>query len=787
MGSLCSSSLCTNHEANIRPNNITIPESLKNAIAEDNKSRAKTLTPGEESILQVCFQPAIIFQSDRPMVDPGRLSGILSELGIFENEAWNTYLDVALTPSRKRSVRGLNKHAHQLFEMILDRVESAEKIEAFKNERRDPFTLQRTEAREGDPPRYTDPDGREMSAADFSRPGLHNGWQWLSDWTPDLGWCWTEGAGADRDGWRYSNSWDSILSDPQASAGWQLEDLGMQTPLRRRKLFRVQVKLYANSGLDTRVSSSRNMLLHAAFMELVNVPCLACEGVPPNTLFKDAGNEAMQLLLQLETLSDAKLLDLELVLGKWDEYAASGANHHAELTLAEGYLDADGFLTHCLTRTNGMEENRFVAVVGALEDAAHVLKQQPAMTNRRQVNAYKAAKVGTSLPEEQLIACSSGSDPRTDTFSASDPQTSTSVSPDVRHGCQRNPTAPGVSRHSIASQNYADANSPEALADRELGGMAAVRDAASTAHAQAQAQADMLAQAEIYDKQASITKKTINAVDLAVDTVEVIHGQCQQTAADNRKLNVVQARLTEADNLITMMESSMWSQGRKKNSKTPPLNEGDAEFDVKIQRSVKDKHRIIRLTRIGLLQLKGDSVEDAKGFTALLSVTVLPKDKVSLMFRNRLKAKPDKPEVWVVALKVKNKEESPIARFVREIVQRAWENMNHEVPVAFEKNSREFAVDISRRGMTEFNSSGQTAWNTFSEGQTQRITSTGNRQLDAFYRKTTQKISELGQLGEVMGEVLDDHIHLLEEQDGLVDAANTQIGDLKRRVNKVGK
>ena len=36
---------------------------------------------------------------------------------------------------------------------------------------------------------------------------------------------------------------------------------------------------------------------------------------------------------------------------------------------------------------------------------------------------------------------------------------------------------------------------------------------------------------------------------------------------------------------------------------------GDAEFDVKIQRSVKDKHRIIRLTRIGLLQLKGDSVE----------------------------------------------------------------------------------------------------------------------------------------------------------------------------------
>merc|ERR1711998_680689 len=120
----------------------------------------------------------------------------------------------------------------------------------------------------------------------------------------------------------------------------------------------------------------------------------------------------------------------------------------------------------------------------------------------------------------------------------------------------------------------------------------------------------MLAQAEIYDKQASITKKTINAVDLAVDTVEVIHGQCQQTAADNRKLNVVQARLTEADNLITMMESSMWSQGRKKNSKTPPLNEGDAEFDVKIQRSVKDKHRIIRLTRIGLLQLKGDSVEE---------------------------------------------------------------------------------------------------------------------------------------------------------------------------------
>ena len=59
--------------------------------------------------------------------------------------------------------------------------------------------------------------------------------------------------------------------------------------------------------------------------------------------------------------------------------------------------------------------------------------------------------------------------------------------------------------------------------------------------------------------QAQIHKKTINAVDLAVETVEVLHGQCQQTAADNRKLNVVQARLTEADNLITMMVCAVGS------------------------------------------------------------------------------------------------------------------------------------------------------------------------------------------------------------------------------------
>ena len=201
--------------------------------------------------------------------------------------------------------------------------------------------------------------------------------------------------------------------------------------------------------------------------------------LPPNTVHKDAGKEAMQLLLQSGSLNEAKLLDLELVLGCWDEFAASGSNHHADLTLMEGYMDADGFLTHCLARTTGMEENRFMAVIGALEDAVHALKKQPVMSRLTARPSGVARSTGTSRAistspgeEPQLSSASlysSGSERRTDSISGSDPQ---SLFPSQQQLPPSTDAVGSLQNHSNTlsrAQNSTNNDSMTALADRELG------------------------------------------------------------------------------------------------------------------------------------------------------------------------------------------------------------------------------------------------------------------------------------------------------------------------------
>eukprot|EP00656_Telonema_subtile_P014219 TRINITY_DN17252_c0_g1_i2.p1 TRINITY_DN17252_c0_g1~~TRINITY_DN17252_c0_g1_i2.p1 ORF type:complete len:648 (-),score=136.36 TRINITY_DN17252_c0_g1_i2:510-2453(-) len=603
---LCNGTLCPDGENPVRADNVTIPDSLKNALAE--RKKVSKLNPTDELIIQMFFLPAVVFRGDRAMCDPDRLSSILATIGIVEDVPWDTYLDVAMTPSRKRSVRGLNKQAGELFEMILDRVESVALVEAFVNERRDPMHLSEKIRHHSDPPKYTDSEGREMSSADFSRPGLHNGWQWLCEWQPDLGWEWRIGeVNACEKGWRYSETWDPLQ--------WELVDSGINTPLRRRKLFRVQLKLHTSGG-DVRVSRSRNMLLHEAFRCMCTLQCLPQRGVPPNCVHKDAGGLILVMISELpesKQFTDAKLRDLMILLGEWDEYAASG-NTWADRTLADGYMDVDGFVGHALQRTAVMDDNRFMAFTGAIEDAVFALRNiQP---------------IHEPEPAPRMVVQQHSADSNT-TFSSSDQFSSSNG---------KSPLGASLGEPQLSD-----------LADRKLGGMAARRAAATNENEQSQIQADMQTQMDILERQEAIERIGSNACELAANTAEAMYGQKKQTEYDNKKLHAIQEQLSGADDLIQNMERSMWSSGKNKGKKaTPPMNEGDVEFDVKIKRAIKDKRRKIRLSRIGLLQINKDSVEEAKRFSALLSIEVLPKSKIQLVFRNTIKGS-DKPEVCCVS------------------------------------------------------------------------------------------------------------------------------------------
>lgn len=737
---LCNGTMCPDGESQVRASNLTIPNSLKQAL--DDRNQASQLGYDDELIIQQFFLPAVVFRDHRAVCDPERLSGMLNQIGIVEDTPWDTYLDVAISPSQKRSVRGVNKQAGLLFKMILDRVESVELMQAFVNERRDPMNLSNKLRFHGDPPKYTDDQGREMSSADFSRPGLHNGWQWLSEWQPDLGWQWRSGDSNPCDkGWRYSDTWDPLE--------WTLEDGGSATPLRRRKLFRVQLKLYTSGG-EVRVSRSRNMLLDDVFGQMSSLRCLPKRGVPPNCVHKDAGGLILLLVAELsesKRLTDAKLRDLVLLLADWDEYAASG-NTWADRTLGDGYLDVDGFVEHVLQRTADLDHNRFVASVGALEDAVFALQNHQPVTEpepAQRMTVHRNSVHSESLSSSDPISSSNGKSP------AEHPEDDLAT-----------------------------------LADRKIGGMAARRAAAKTEREQQQMEADMQTQIEILEKQEAIERTTHNASELAINTVEAIYGQKCQTELDNKKLHAIQEQLSGADDLIQCMERSMWSSGKNKGKKsTPPLNEGDVEFDVKIKRKIKDKKRKIRLSRIGLLQINRDVVDEAKRFTALLSIEVLPKSRLQLVFRNRIKTE-EKPEVWGVECVDKEKAEK-LQRFVREIVLRSRENTGHEVLVDFLPNAQEFVVDIQRACSATAppatnGRAGVQKFATYSEGS-----STGDRQLDAFYQQQQERITRIAHVGTVMGEVLTEHNALLEEQESLIENSENQFTDLKRRVAKVGK
>eukprot|EP00658_Telonema_sp_P-2_P006273 TRINITY_DN1239_c0_g1_i7.p1 TRINITY_DN1239_c0_g1~~TRINITY_DN1239_c0_g1_i7.p1 ORF type:complete len:786 (+),score=189.97 TRINITY_DN1239_c0_g1_i7:104-2461(+) len=752
MGAMCSGA-CPDGEISSPREPKPMPRSLEHAIYQANDR--KKLSSAEQHLLQLFFVPAVQWVSGRPVVDPDRLSDMMRTIGVVEDQPWDTYLDVMVTPSQAREVTGVNEHAEVLFTTILDRVEHVEKMECVNSERRDPSMLSRRvrDTSPGDPPRFADDHGNEMSSADFSRPGLHNGWQWLCGWEPDLSTeCKTEQGEMNKDGWRYAGDWDGE---------WSLEDCGGQTLLRRRKLFRIQIKLYASGG-DIRVSNSRNLELAEAFINMCRLPCLPKTGVPENCVHKCAGTVMLGLLAQLSQngqVSQKKCADLELVLDKWDEYAASGATW-MDRTLADGYLDVDGFITHALARTTKMDDNRFNQVLGALDDAVYALRNHPAA-------AVPFAAAVMAGPESVL----------SDVL----PITGSSMSSGI-----------GMSNSSVSSVSGSVPKmvcgdmDVASLADRKLGGMAARREAAATDAEKQLVQDDMETQMRILETQNKIERQTHAAADVAANTVEVIYGQKQQTLNDNRKLHAIQEQLSAADLIIQSMERSMWFSSKPSagTNKTPALNQGDAEFDVRIKRRVRDKRRKLRLSRIGLLFINRDVVEEAKRFNALLSILVKSPKKAVLTFKSPLKNHTE-PEVCTMSVD----SNLTLQRVIREIVYRSKSNTGHEISVDFEKQELGFEAEMVKESRLDLGAGRHDrGLATFSEGcnHTSKV-STGDQQLDAFYSQQQERITHIATIGGVMGDILDEHNELLEEQSSLMDNCENKFGELKQRVNKIGR
>jgi len=183
------------------------------------------LSPLQEHTIQIFFFPTIVWRHGHPAVDTKVLNGQLQHLQI-EPFTENIQLTTRLFP-------GTTSATSVLFSKILERVDLAEKIEVFLNQRRDPDTLRQLPAQVGDPPKTMGKDGEKLSTAEFMELGARNGWQWLSEWQPDCSWLWQPGnANLDPDGWRFAASWQGE---------WDAHDAGARTALKRKRLFRVQI------------------------------------------------------------------------------------------------------------------------------------------------------------------------------------------------------------------------------------------------------------------------------------------------------------------------------------------------------------------------------------------------------------------------------------------------------------------------------------------------------------------------------------------------------------------
>lgn len=173
----------------------------------------------------------------------------------------------------------------------------------------------------------------------------------------------------------------------------------------------------------------------------------------------------------------------------------------------------------------------------------------------------------------------------------------------------------------------------------------AMRDTQPDLAEKAQVEEQIDTQFKLLKAQERVDRVTLFTSELATDTIQELHSQNQQLKADARKLNMVQARLSEADKLIKNMEGSMFSPGTRKQTKAPELSAGDEEFRlrVKLDSDIFRHKRKLRLTRIGILHISGDTVTEAKSFTTLMCIQVLKKAQLVLHFRNRIR-KSSEPE-----------------------------------------------------------------------------------------------------------------------------------------------
>jgi len=189
-------------------------------------------------------------------------------------------------------------------------------------------------------------------------------------------------------------------------------------------------------------------------------------------------------------------------------------------------------------------------------------------------------------------------------------------------------------------------------------------------------------------------KQTYMANELYGIANKEVHEQNEQVQRDARKLQMLPERLTKADKLIKKIESSMWSSGSvNKEYSAPPITDGDAEYKVNLKRTLNHSRRL-RLTRIGMLLLKQDTVHEARSFRALRYITVLQNGFIELVFRGRFKKKEKEFEQWLMSARDQTYE---IPQLVRNIVMRADDNVAHTIEVRFEEGAEDFDPQYVRR------------------------------------------------------------------------------------------
>jgi len=247
------------------------PTCLKNSTPPPTPEKVTRITPlklaskklgyRQDKLIQRFLLPAIDLGQTGPVVNSARLLRELQRFGVSSDDLelsedaedvdWNEHLTVTVKPdgvelgTDEWRIDGVDSVGLLVLWLIAQQLQTVEIVVGWRNKRRDRCTMKELTALPGDPPQNQPNEQLEQEA--FAANNLKEGFQWSSDWQLDLEWS--------QSGWRYAAEW---TTEPDL---WSMKDHGADTPLCRRKIFRVMMQRKDKEAAALEVSSARKQLV----------------------------------------------------------------------------------------------------------------------------------------------------------------------------------------------------------------------------------------------------------------------------------------------------------------------------------------------------------------------------------------------------------------------------------------------------------------------------------------------------------------------------------------------